>query len=146
MKFTIILVAILCAIIIGIGFFVVPQEGAPDLSSSETPAAPWEAKTDDQASVTVTITPLDISPESPEWRFNIVMDTHSVELDEDVTKVAVLVDDRGKAYTPLAWQGTSGGHHREGILVFSPLTPKPESIELKISGIGGVMRSFSWRL
>lgn len=75
------------------------------------------------------------------------MDTHSVELDQDVAKIAALVDDSGKEYKPLRWEGTPvGGHHREGSLVFNRITPTPKFVELKISGIGGVARSFIWQL
>lgn len=106
----------------------------------------WESKVDDQASVTVTITPTLISEESKEWKFDVVMDTHSVELDQDMTKVAVLIDEQGKEYKALNWEGPAGGHHREGILTFIKITPFPKSVELKISDIGGVVRIFNWQL
>ena len=109
-------------------------------------ARKWEVKTDEQASVTVVITPIDLTPQSTEWKFNVVMDTHSVELDQDITKSATLIDNEGKEYASLTWDGTTGGHHREGVLIFSQITPTPKSIELKISGIGDVSRSFIWEL
>lgn len=105
----------------------------------------WESKTDDQSAVSITVTPIDISPQSKEWKFDMVMDTHSVELDQDLIKITVLVDDRGKEYKPLNWEGPVGGHHREGVLAFNQIIPAPKFIELKISGIGGVVRSFSWQ-
>ena len=73
------------------------------------------------------------------------MDTHSIELDQDMTKIAKLVDDQGKEYKPTAWNGPTGSHHREGMLIFNQITPIPKSLELKISGIGGVVRSFIWK-
>ena len=106
----------------------------------------WEPKIDEQASITVTITPIDISPQSKKWKFNIVMDTHSVELDQDLIKTAVLIDDQNKEYKPISWEGSTGGHHREGVLTFNQITPIPKSIELKISGLGDVIRSFTWQL
>jgi hypothetical protein len=72
------------------------------------------------------------------------MNTHSVELDQDMTKIAILVDDQGKEYKPISWEGPVGGHHREGMLIFNQITPNPKSVELKISSIGGVVRSFTW--
>ena len=102
-------------------------------------------KIDNQSAVTVTVSPIDIFSQSKEWKFDIVMDTHSVELDQDLTKTAVLVDGRGKEYKPLRWEGSpAGGHHREGTLVFGQIKSGSNSIELKISGIGAVMRNFSW--
>lgn len=105
----------------------------------------WESKTDEQSAVTIIVTPIDISPQSKEWKFDIVMDTHSVELNQDLIKTAVLVDGRGKEYKPLNWEGAVGGHHREGVLIFNQIIPAPKSIELKISGIGNVVRSFAWQ-
>ena len=107
----------------------------------------WESKIDDQASVTVTVTPIILSAESGEWKFDVVMDTHSVELGQDVTKVAILTDDSGKEYSPARWEGApAGGHHREGVLVFSPITPTPKSVELEITGIADTVRTFNWQL
>jgi len=107
----------------------------------------WESKIDDQASVTVTVTPSDLSLESNEWKFDVVMDTHSVELDQEMTRVAILTGDSGKEYSPARWEGApAGGHHREGVLVFSPITPTPKSVELKITEIADTVRTFNWQL
>ena len=134
------------------GFLIFYQ----DRSVVQTPASPgnqqlnntqkWETKTDDQASVNVVVTPLDLSQQSPEWKFDVGMNTHSVELNQDMTKFAVLVDDQGKEYVPIRWDGPVGGHHREGVLVFNPITPAPKSVELKITGIADVIRTFTWQL
>ncbi|MFA4819011.1 MAG: hypothetical protein WC621_04155 [Patescibacteria group bacterium] len=107
----------------------------------------WESKIDDQTAVTVTITPTDILSQSKEWKFSIVMDTHSVELDQDLIKSAILIDDMGKEYKPRNWEGPVGGHHREGVLVFNAIQPMPKSVEIKIKDVGGIQeRSFKWDL
>lgn len=111
---------------------------------SNTPQI-WESKIDEQSAVIVTVTPIDILPQSKEWKFNVVMDTHSIELDQDMVKVAVLVDDSGKEYSPNRWQGAPpGGHHREGLLIFTSITPYPQHLKLKIKDIDGAQRMFSW--
>lgn len=119
----------------------VPVQEGPSAGTQQA----LETKIDDQANVTVVVTPLDLSPQSVEWKFDVGMNTHSVELDQDMTKVAVLVDDQGKEYKPLAWTGPTGGHHREGTLTFTRITPTPKSVALKITGIAGVVRSFVWQ-
>lgn len=120
-----------------------PTQNNSDISNT---SQKWESKVDDQASVTVTVTPTLLSEESEEWKFDVVMDTHSVELDQDMTKIAILVDEQGKEYKALSWEGPTGGHHREGIITFNKITPAPKSVELKISDIGGVVRIFNWQL
>ncbi|MDP3956515.1 MAG: hypothetical protein Q8P97_00785 [bacterium] len=116
-----------------------------EIGAPSTPQK-WESRTDDQSAVTITVTPIDISPQSKEWKFDIVMNTHSVELDQDLTKSASLIDVQGKEYKPLNWEGTVGGHHREGVLTFNRIMPAPQLITLKISGVGDVERSFTWQL
>lgn len=106
----------------------------------------WERKTNEQASVTVAITPLDLSAQSAEWKFNVVMDTHAIELDQDLVKNTVLIDDQGKEYKPTSWEGPVGGHHREGVLIFNQIIPIPKSVELKITGIADTVRTFIWQL
>lgn len=111
----------------------------------DSPKIIFESKIDDQALVTVTVIPIDISLQSKEWKFNVSLSTHAVELDQDMVKISVLVDDKGKEYKPIRWEGAPpGGHHREGVLVFNQITPIPKFVGLKISGIGDVVRSFTW--
>ena len=106
----------------------------------------WETKTEEQGNVTIVVTPLDLSSQSAEWKFDVGMNTHSVELDQDMVRSVVLVDDQGKEYKPTGWDGPVGGHHREGVLTFDTITPTPKSVELKISDIGSVIRTFTWQL
>lgn len=106
-----------------------------------------ESKVDIQGVVTVEVTPVPFLPEDLEWKFNIGLNTHSIELDQDMTKVSVLFDENGREYKPIRWEGAvSGGHHREGILVFKSIVPIPKSIELKIVDIDAPVRSFVWNI
>ena len=108
----------------------------------------WVQKIDEQSEVTVIVTPIDILSQSKEWKFDVGINTHSVELDQDMIKVAVLVDDNGEEYKPLRWEGAeAGGHHREGVLIWSAIEPMPQSVEIKVKDIGGILeRSFKWDL
>lgn len=52
--------------------------------------------------------------------FAVAMNTHSVDLDAyDLKELTVLRDDAGREYQPTSWQSASGGHHRQGTLIFS---------------------------
>lgn len=98
-----------------------------------------------EAAVTVKVTPIELSAQAAVWRFEVVLDTHVVALDHDMTAVVVLVDGAGREYRPLAWNGDQpGGHHRKGVLTFEPVRPAPASVMLKIRRIGVPERTFSW--
>lgn len=106
------------------------------------------ARTSDQAGVRVVVTPKALGAGVKVWEFDIVMDTHIKPLNENLVQVAALVDDAGRRYVPIAWQGDApGGHHRKGILQFSAPAETPKSVELQISSVGGVeIRAFRWDL
>jgi hypothetical protein len=103
------------------------------------------SQTSKEAAVTVKVTPLDLSAQAAVWRFEVVLDTHVVALDHDMTAVVALADGAGREYRPLAWEGDKpGGHHRKGVLTFEPIRPTPTSVMLKIRRIGVAERTFSW--
>ncbi len=121
-------------------------EPVPENTLNQNTEQRWEPKTDEQTSINVTITPVDLSVDSQEWKFDVTIDTHSVELDQDMTKSAVLMGDDDEEYKPIRWEGPTGGHHREGTLLFAPIAPYPQHLKLIINGIGGVQRYFEWIL
>jgi len=87
--------------------------------------------------VTVAVTPQNLTGGAANWGFKIVFETHSGNLSDDLLKTAALVDAGGKRHMPAAWEGAGpGGHHREGILQFKPLSPRPPSVELQITRSG----------
>lgn len=115
-------------------------------SKSVIPINKLDEQTNNNGSVTVSVAPYQ-SINTGIWEFEIVLNTHSVELDYDLTKTAILIAN-GKEYQPIAYNGDSpGGHHRKGILKFPPILPQPQSIILKLLQIGGVEeRNFVWQL
>jgi hypothetical protein len=106
------------------------------------------ARTSDEASVRVVVTPKALGASVTVWEFTVVMDTHTKPLDDNLTQSAVLVDDAGRRYVPLGWQGDPpGGHHRKGVLQFSAPAERPKFVELQINGVGGVaIRKFQWEI
>ena len=104
-------------------------------------------QTSREGGVNVTVTPRNLAPGASSWDFEIVLETHTQPLDQDLTKVAALVDAQGKPHAPLGWNGDPpGGYHRRGVLQFQPLAGNPALVELRIQGIGGVDRTFRWQL
>jgi hypothetical protein len=111
-------------------------------------AAELDAQKSTDRGVTVAVTPQSLADDAGSWDFKIVLDTHSADLNDDLTKSAVLVDGGGKRYMPVAWDGAGpGGHHREGVLRFKPISPRPQSVELQIARNGeAAPRAFRWQL
>lgn len=111
-------------------------------------AAELDTQTSSAHSVTVKVTPKNLASVAPTWEFAVVLDTHSQDLSDDLVKSSLLLDGAGGQYAPAAWDGTApGGHHRQGVLRFKTLTPRPQAIELQIMRPGETEpRSFRWQL
>ena len=107
-----------------------------------------EAKTSDEGEVKITVQPENLAGNDATWNFNILLDTHSAELVEDMTLVSALIGDDGAKYAPIGWEGDPpGGHHRGGVLKFKAVTPPLSSITLTIRDVGDVKeRKFTWQL
>lgn len=80
--------------------------------------------------------------------FNIVFETHSVDLAFDVAQISSLVDEKGRVFNQSIWEGSGpGGHHREGTLTFNTVLSKTKFIELIIKNVAGVsQRKLRWEL
>lgn len=118
---------------LGIGIYTIYNlVGSP-------PKTNFQTLTSDENDVEFQITPL--APNE----FQIAMNTHSVDLDFDLTQISTLHDNFGKDYYPFKWDGSEpGGHHREGILKFLPINNNAKSIKLVI--IDSTKREFMWDL
>jgi hypothetical protein len=102
--------------------------------------------TTNEAAVTVKVTPRNLAGAT--WEFDVVFDTHSQELTDDVVKAAVLLAADGSEVAPLEWKGAApGGHHRAGVLRFKALNPAPALVVLRITRTGEAKpRVFQWKL
>ena len=123
--------------------------GAVLLGSAPSFAAPaLAARTSDEAGIKVIVTPKALGLGAKVWEFEVVLDTHTKPLNDDLAQITVLMDEAGRRYVPVAWQGDPpGGHHRKGILQFSAPAEMPKSVELQIKGVGGVAtRTFRWEV
>lgn len=85
--------------------------------------------------------------------FDVVLDTHSVDLDGiDLLQLAVLRVD-GIEVQPVSWDAPKGGHHRVGTLAFPETSTDGRtligvdttSVELVIRDVAGVAeRTYQW--
>jgi hypothetical protein len=97
--------------------------------------------------VTVEVRPVKFVPGQPA-KFEVAMNTHSVDLGGDMAALSTLKDDQGQEYKPTKWDGDGpGGHHRSGTLEFPILEGNPKSVTLTIRNIAKVPeRVFEWNL
>lgn len=116
------------------------------LSTSAGAAENLSTQANSQSGVTVKVTPRSVAGTS--WEFEIVFDTHSQDLKDDLLQNAVLLADGGARTAPTGWQGDPpGGHHRKGVLRFDAVTPSPANFELRIQRTGEAgPRVFRWKL
>lgn len=111
-------------------------------------ASAFQPRTNDSSGVRIVVTPRALTPGATIWEFDVMFDTHTKPLNDDLVAVSALVDEQGRSIRPISWQGDApGGHHRKGILKFSSLAGNPTALELQMKGVGGVdLRTFRWEL
>lgn len=108
-------------------------------------AAPGAKQSVAGGGVTVAVTFVKERADAP--TFEVVLDTHSVNLDgyrfEEIVR---LRDGKGSEVAPAAIEGAKGsGHHREATVRFAWADPKPKTLELVVKGVAGVPeRMFRW--
>jgi hypothetical protein len=104
-------------------------------------------RTDSGGGVTIKVTFVD-SKTTNDLRFQVVLDTHSVNLDSyDLKAISVLRDDAGNTYASTAVENKGSGHHREAIVSFAKIAAGTKRIELVIKDVAGVKeRIFRWNL
>ncbi len=136
-------VIILILLLVALAVKLKGSSSSPPVNNPTPYQSSLGTRESNDGSVSVSATPHSLGNT---WDFDISINTHSGELSEDLVAVSELVDDQGRLYKPTVWEGAPpGGHHRQGILRFNPISPQPKSIELKIKNVGGVAeRSFRW--
>ena len=105
-------------------------------------------QTSRERGVTVRAKPVAVAPGAKSWTFEVVLETHSVELTDDLPRTATLAGASGGPQSASAWEGDPpGGHHRKGVLRFAPLAPQSDAFVLRIQRPGeSAPRSFRWTL
>jgi len=98
----------------------------------------YPTRTNSGGGVTVKVTPLNSTPKG-DLRFEVVFDTHSVDLDAyDLKSLTILRDGAANIHHPTRVESKGSGHHRQATVTFAKLTGSMKRIELVIKGIAGV--------
>ena len=121
---------------------------APLTALAQTSTDVTATRTSSDQGVTVKVTPKSVGSLGNRWEFNIVLETHSADLSDDLTQSATLTTNDGRTLKPTGWVGAGPtGHHREGVLAFDVPPPRPGAVELKIARPGeSAPRIFRWQL
>ncbi|GJM40263.1 MAG: hypothetical protein DHS20C20_05450 [Ardenticatenaceae bacterium] len=112
----------------------------------------WDTAVDEQGAVTIAITPVDLSVEAATLAFEVVMDTHSVDLSMDLAALATLTTDNGRTVKATLWDAVPGGHHVSGVLTFpatlegTAVLTEATQLTLTITGVDASIRTFTWTL
>jgi hypothetical protein len=139
-----------------------PAATAPQAPSIATqPATPSEdpsetgsdlTRVDQQGAVVIEITPLYLDNPADTLAFDVLMDTHSVDLSMDLAPLATLASDTGVRVKASLWDAPRGGHHLTGKLIFPSAAEGRSVLEgastltLTIVNVDADARTFEWDL
>ncbi|MDX1615657.1 MAG: hypothetical protein R3300_15195 [Candidatus Promineifilaceae bacterium] len=118
----------------------------------EPQATVMETLIDEQGAVTVAVSPLNVGRNEPTLDFEVVLNTHSVDLSMDLVRLAWLTFDTGVEIAPIAWEAPRGGHHVTGVLSFPAeqngqrLLDEAAVIQLILKNVDAPTRTFTWSL
>ena len=111
-----------------------------------------QTRTDEQGAVVFVVTPVNMDLLGATLDFEVVMDTHSVDLGWDLAALAVLRTDSGEEVQATAWP-IGSGHHYSGTLSFpstradgEPVLDGAAVLTLTILGTDVPERVFVWEL
>lgn len=107
----------------------------------------YAEKSSNENGVRIQVAPQVLSANKPA-QFQIRLNTHSVELNQDLKAVIELHDGQGRVYKAESWEGSPpGGHHRSGILTFPVIQATAGNVTLVFRDFGGSpKREFSWKI
>lgn len=126
------------------------QPSPPTTETGQPSISGWDlsSRRNDAGRVVIDVQPQKLDDDQATWEFAVALNTHSVNLDFDMTEVSVLRCDQDQEYTPTVWEGPGpGGHHRSGVLKFAALDHSTSFVEIVIRDVAEVPeRVFRWDL
>jgi hypothetical protein len=107
---------------------------------------------DEQGAVIFEVTPRNLGMPADTLDFDVAMNTHSIDLSMDLAVLSTLTTDTGISIPATKWDGTPGGHHVSGMLIFPAMQNGKSIIEgssrltLTIVNVDAPARVFEWEL
>lgn len=105
---------------------------------------------DEQGAVSVEIRPLNLNQPGAAIRFEIALNTHSVDLSMDLAALSSLTTPNGLNLVGASWDAPLGGHHVSGALSFElnevdlDLLTEANQLTLVILDLDAPERLFTW--
>lgn len=137
-KFEKVMIPLTLLLLVILGWMFISTSNEQSTAESTPQMNFYESKSGEMGAVMVEITP--VSPS----KYEITLNTHSVDLDFDFTSIIRLEDDLGNVRTPKSWSGSSGGHHLTGTLEFSDINSDMVSATIIVSEIEDEVLSLKW--
>jgi len=126
-----------------------PDTASTELSSASSSSA---TRVDEQGAIVIEITPINLDASTDTLEFNVVMNTHSIDLNMDLATLSTLTTDRGITVQGSLWDAPLGGHHVEGNLIFPSMKDGNSILEgasrliLNIANVDAPSRVFEWEV
>ncbi|MDO8755723.1 MAG: hypothetical protein Q7J80_17655 [Anaerolineales bacterium] len=125
---------------------------APVSTESSSPSNDSAMRIDQQGAIIIEITPLNLDSPTELLEFDVVMDTHSIDLSMDLATLSTLTTDTGVSVESTLWDAPLGGHHVVGKLIFPAMQDGKSILEgatkltLTILNVDAPTRIFEWEL
>jgi len=126
------------------------MNGSDAVMSESESASSHETMVDEQGNVSVEVTPINLNQADTSLDFEVVMNTHSVDLGMDLASLATLEADNGRSVSATLWDATPGGHHVSGTLSFpvtadeALLLDNATRLTMTIRDVDAPERVFTW--
>lgn len=107
---------------------------------------------DQQGAIILEVTPLNLGTPADTLQFNVVMNTHSIDLSMDLATLSTLSTDTGVTIQATLWDAPRGGHHVSGTLSFPAMKDGKSILEdatkltLTIVDVDAPSRVLEWEL
>lgn len=107
---------------------------------------------DQQGAIIMEVTPLNLGTPADTLQFNVVMNTHSIELSMDLATLSMLSTDTGVTVQAILWDAPRGGHHVSGTLSFPAMKDGKSVLEgatkliLTVVDVDAPSRVLEWEL
>ena len=133
--------AAVVAVVVVVGGLLLASRGGDDAAAPANDTG-LDAQTVSTGEIDIEIQPSQLDDQGAE--FELILDTHSVELAMDLTDATLEV--AGTVWPVAGWDGDGpSGHHREGELRFEPAGPATGTARLVLAGFAEPVE-VSWDL